>query len=72
MKHRTAFALCLSVIVLTGLVVVSLTLMFIERQDSSLLQQHISTLKKENAALKSRLGAYEKNNPSETNETLVP
>ncbi|MEN8108004.1 MAG: hypothetical protein ABFS22_08350 [Pseudomonadota bacterium] len=64
MKHRTAFALCLSVIVLTGLVVVSLTLMFIERQDSRLLQQHISTLKKENAVLKSRLDVYQNNSPA--------
>jgi hypothetical protein len=55
MKHKTAFALCLSVILLTGLVVVSITLVFMEKQDTTLLAQHISRLKQENEALKSRL-----------------
>jgi hypothetical protein len=55
MKHRTAFALCLSVVLLTGLVVVSITLVVMEKQDTNLLLQHIAQLKEENAALKCRI-----------------
>jgi len=55
MKHRTAFALCLSVVLLTGLVVVSVTLVVMEKQDTSLLLQHIAQLKQENAALKCQI-----------------
>lgn len=55
MKHRTAFALCLSVIVLTTAVVASVAIMLFERQDSVVLQQRISQLKEKNAMLEAEL-----------------
>ena len=55
MKHKTTFALCLSVIVLTSAVVASVALMLFERQDSAALQQRISQLKSRNAALEAQL-----------------
>ena len=56
MKHKTGFLLCLAVIVLTALVVVSLTLVFLEHQDSTLLLQRMGDLKRENAELRVQLG----------------
>lgn len=56
MKHKTGFLLCLAVFVLTALVVVSLTLVFLERQDTTLLLNRIGDLKRENAELRVRLG----------------
>jgi len=55
MKHRTAFALCLTVIVLTSAVVASVALMLFERQDSAVLQQRITQLKEKNALLEAQL-----------------
>lgn len=55
MKHKTAFALCLSVVVLTSAVVASVAMMLFERQDSAVLQQRISQLKEKNASLEAQL-----------------
>ena len=55
MKHKTTFALCLSVIVLTSAVVASVALVLFERQDSAALQQRITQLKAKNAALEAQL-----------------
>jgi Tfp pilus assembly protein PilN len=55
MKHKFTFALCITVIVLTSAVVVSIALMLFERQDVETLQLRISELKQRNAALEARL-----------------
>jgi Tfp pilus assembly protein PilN len=55
MKHKTAFALCLSVIVLTSAVVASVAVVLFERQDSAALQQRINQLKEKNAVLEAQL-----------------
>lgn len=55
MKHKTTFALCLSVIVLTSAVVASVALVLFERQDSAALQQRITQLKAKNAMLEAQL-----------------
>lgn len=55
MKHKTTFALCLSIIVLTSAVVASVALMLFERQDSAALQQRINQLKAKNVALEAQL-----------------
>jgi hypothetical protein len=55
MKHSTGFALCLAVIVLTGMVTASVALLLNREQDVTLLQQRITDLRKENQALRARL-----------------
>jgi Tfp pilus assembly protein PilN len=55
MKHSTGFALCLAVIVLTGMVTASVGLLLFKQQDVSALQQRIVDLRKENLALRARL-----------------
>ena len=55
MKHKTTFALCLSVIVLTSAVVASVAILLFERQDSAALQQRINQLKAKNTALEAQL-----------------
>jgi Tfp pilus assembly protein PilN len=55
MKHTTGFALCLAVIVLTGMVTASVGLLMFKQQDVALLQQRIVDLRKENQALRTRL-----------------
>ena len=54
--HQTVFALCIALVVLTGVSLVSVALLFMERQDIDLLQQRISSLRQENTLLKSQLG----------------
>jgi Tfp pilus assembly protein PilN len=55
MKHSTGFALCLAVIVLTGMVTASVGLLMFKQQDVALLQQRIVDLRKENQSLRARL-----------------
>jgi Na+-transporting NADH:ubiquinone oxidoreductase subunit NqrC len=55
MKHKTAFTLCLSVIVLTSAVVASVAMVLFERQDSAALLQRINQLKVKNALLEAQL-----------------
>jgi len=55
MKHKTTFALCLSVIVLTSAVVASVAILLFERQDSVALHQRINQLKAKNATLEAQL-----------------
>ena len=54
-NHQTVFALCIALVVLTGVSLVSVALLFMERQDVALLQQRISSLRLENTLLKSQL-----------------
>ena len=55
MKHSTGFALCLAVIVLTGMVTASVGLLLFKQQDVAALQQRIIDLRKENLALRARI-----------------
>jgi Tfp pilus assembly protein PilN len=55
MKHSTGFALCLAVIVLTGMVTAAVGLLMFKQQDVAVLQQRIVELRKENLALRARL-----------------
>lgn len=55
MKHTTGFALCLAVIVLTGMVTASVGLLMYKQQDVAVLQRRIVELRKENLALRARL-----------------
>jgi Tfp pilus assembly protein PilN len=55
MKHSTGFALCLAVIVLTGMVTASVGLLVYKQQDVAALQQRIVELRKENQALRVRI-----------------
>jgi hypothetical protein len=57
-SHKFTFGLCVSVIVLTAIVVASVTLMLYKQQDNALLLQHINSLKAENAALREQLHQY--------------
>jgi hypothetical protein len=54
MKHSTGFALCLAVIVLTGMVTASVGLLLFKQQDVAVLQQRIVDLRKENRSLRTR------------------
>jgi hypothetical protein len=56
--HQTIFGLCLSLVVLAAISIVCVALLFIERQDIDLMQQHITSLRQENAALRSQLDDY--------------
>jgi hypothetical protein len=56
--HQTVFSLCLALVLLTAVSVVSLALLFAERQDIDLLQQHIASLRQENSALRTELEDY--------------
>jgi Tfp pilus assembly protein PilN len=55
MKHSTGFALCLAVIVLTGMVTASVGLLLFKQQDVAVLQRRIVDLMKENQSLRDRL-----------------
>ncbi len=55
MKHKLVYGLCITVFMLTGAVIASVALMLFERQDIGLLQQRISELSDENAALRLQL-----------------
>jgi Tfp pilus assembly protein PilN len=75
MKHSTGFALCLAVIVLTGMVTASVGLLLFKQQDVAALQRRIVDLRTENRALQARLesvtlaeharGTGEPGNPSQ-------
>jgi hypothetical protein len=56
--HQTIFGLCLALVVLAAVSVVCVALLFIERQDIDLLQQHVTSLQQENAVLRSQLDDY--------------
>ena len=56
--HQTVFGLCLALTVLAAVSVVCVALLFIERQDVNLLQQHLGSLREENVALRSQLDDY--------------
>ena len=57
-KHQTVFGLCLALAVLGAVSVVSVAVLFIERQDIDLLQQQITRVQRENAVLRSQLDNY--------------
>jgi hypothetical protein len=57
-SHRFTFGLCVSVIVLTAVVVASVTLMFYKQQDNALLLQRIHMLKTENTALREQIRQF--------------
>ena len=54
-KHQTVFGLCLALTVLAAVSVVCVAVLFMERRDIDLLQQQVTSLQQENAALRSRL-----------------
>ena len=56
--HQTVFGLCLALVGLAAVSVVCVALLFVERQDTDLLQQNITGLRKENAELRLQLGDY--------------
>ena len=56
--HQTVFGLCLALFLLTATSIVCVALLFIERQDIGLLQQHVTSLRQENTVLRSRLDDY--------------
>jgi hypothetical protein len=68
MKHKTAFALCLSVIVLTSAVVASVAMMLFERQDGAVLQQRITQLKAKNASLEAQLRTAQQHRSADSQE----
>ena len=57
-RHQTVFGLCLALTVLAAVSVICVALLFIERQDTDLLQQHVTSLRQENAVLRSQLDDY--------------
>ncbi|MEN8205422.1 MAG: hypothetical protein ABFS24_05360 [Pseudomonadota bacterium] len=56
--HQTVFGLCMALFVMAAVSVVCVTLLFIERQDIDLLQQHVASLRQENSVLRSQLNDY--------------
>ncbi len=54
-KHQTVFGLCLALTALTAVSVVSVAVLFIERQDLDLMQKQVTRLQQENAVLRSQL-----------------
>jgi hypothetical protein len=54
-RHQTVFGLCLALTVLAAVSVACVALLFIERRDVALMQQHVTSLRQENAMLKSQL-----------------
>ena len=57
-RHQTVFGLCLALIVLASVSVVCVALLLIERKDINLMQQHVRSLRQENATLRSQLTDY--------------
>ena len=57
-RHQTVFCLCLALTTLTAVSVVCVVLLFIERQDIDLLYQDVTSLRQENALLRSQLDDY--------------
>ena len=60
--HQTVFGLCLALVVLASVSVVCVALLFLERQDIDLLQQHVTSLRQENAVLRTQLDGYRSGN----------
>ena len=48
----------MALLVLAGVSVVCVALLFIERQDISLLHQHVTSLRQENTGLRTQLNDY--------------
>ncbi len=71
-SHQTVFALCIALVVLTGVSLVSVALLFMERQDIDLLQQRISSLRQENTLLKSQLGDVRNGLTAQQGSALAP
>ncbi len=71
-SHQTVFALCIALVVLTGVSLVSVALLFMERQDIDLLQQRISSLRQENTLLKSQLGDVRNGLTAQQGSVLAP
>jgi hypothetical protein len=57
-RHQTVFGLCLAVSALAAVSVICVALLFFERQDIDLLQQHVTSLRQENDVLRSQLDDY--------------
>ena len=57
-RHQTVFGLCLAVSALAAVSVICVALLFFERQDIDLLQQHVTSLQQENDELRSQLDDY--------------
>ena len=57
-RHQTVFGLCLALTALAAVSVVCVVLLFIERQDIDLLYQDVTSLRQENALLRSQLDDY--------------
>ena len=57
-RHQTVFGLCLAVSALAAVSVICVALLFFERQDIDLLQQHVTSLRQENDELRSQLDDY--------------
>jgi hypothetical protein len=68
--HKTVFGLCLALMVLTTVSVICVALLFIERQDIGLLQQRATSLREENAILRSQLDDY-RSGPETQQETAA-
>jgi demethoxyubiquinone hydroxylase (CLK1/Coq7/Cat5 family) len=56
--HQTVFGLCLALVSLAGISIVFAALLYVERQDVDLLQEHISSLRNENSQLRAELADY--------------
>jgi uncharacterized membrane protein (DUF106 family) len=72
MKHSTGFALCLAVIVLTGLVTATAGLLLVKQQDVAALQRRLDELREENLALRARLESYTLAEHAQTGERGSP
>lgn len=72
MKHSTGFALCLAVIVLTGMITATAGLLLIKQQDVTALERRIKELKEENLALRARLQSYTQAKHAHTGERGNP
>lgn len=59
MNHKTGYLLCMAVLVLFTVSVILLSMILLEHRNSSLLQEHIADLKKENAELRGQMEAAE-------------
>ena len=70
--HQTVFTLCIALVVLTGVSLVSVALLFMERQDVDLLQQRVSSLRQENTLLKSQLGNVRNGLTARQGATVAP
>ena len=71
-SHQTVFTLCIALVVLTGVSLVSVALLFMERQDVDLLQQRLSNLRQENTLLKSQLGNVRNGLTAQQGATAAP